>query len=158
MSANSNTGVFNTIGDWVGLDGQFGSGGSNNSYSLGGLADSFSNLFGGSNPLDSVDYSSNATLNDFNAPMDSNFASGSGTSSSSGGLASMLGNAQSLFNIGSGLYSIYSNKKLTDAALDNYKTQTKIAKANEARTQELYDTFKSDKAALNSSYGSTKVG
>jgi len=178
MSTKSNTGVFNTVGDWVGLDGQFGSGGSNNSYSLGGLADSFGSLLSGSSsPSNVYTYGSvNDAANAF-SEFNSDFLDGFGAKPSlnadgtkvtigdsagvvpgSGGLASTLGNAKSLFDIGAGLYGIYNNKKLTDATLDNYANQTRIANAAEARTQEIYDTFKSDKAALNSSYNSTKVG
>lgn len=69
------------------------------------------------------------------------------------GLAGTLAGAKSIFDIGSSLFGMYNTNKMTNAAIDNYKNMQRIANANEARTQEQYDTFKADKAALNASYG-----
>ena len=153
MAAGGNTGILNTVGDWIGLDGQFGSGGSNKSYSVGGLADSFSNLFSGSSTYNNADFSNQATLNDFNAPMDVNFEGTGSASAPSGGLAGTLAGAKSVYDIASSLFGMYNTNKMTDAAIDNYENLQRIANANEARTAEQYNTFKADKAALTESYG-----
>lgn len=169
-TANNNSGILNTVGDWIGLDGQFGTGGSNNSYSIGGLADSFGNLFssGTSTVPNTYTYGSAdeaaKAFSDFNSDFMDGFgakpslsADGTtvtlGNSTPNTGLAGTLAGAKSIFDIGSSLFGMYNTNKMTNAAIDNYKNMQRIANANEARTQEQYDTFKADKAALNASYG-----
>jgi len=150
-----------------------------NGYSLGGLADWFTGMFGSSTPKLTNGYQSVASPTTFNTSTGALIANaGNGINSIDGtagnnnltkpivntetnGLAGMLGNAKSMFDIGSSIYGIYNTNKLSKATIDNYKNAQRIANNNEARTQEMYDTFKADKAALNAGYagnGATRVG
>ena len=78
------------------------------------------------------------------------------TSSDGGGLFglsnSTIGNMGTLYNIGSGLYNLYNSNQQLKLAQEAYDDESDRADELLAMQKDQYNTYKADKARLNSEY------